>query len=130
MVERGGKMIKDLLTGSNIFAGEGCGRKRCSACKSAKKPLNCRRRGILYETSCLECEVGEEQKALYVGESARSGAERMGEHWADAICGRKDSHIYKHWQNQHGGNKTQFSFKILGFFSSALETGEASWRGY
>ena len=58
---------------------------------------------------------------MYVGESARSGAERMSEHLADAVCGRKDSHIHKHWVNQHNGERTKFSFKILGFFKSALE---------
>merc|ERR1711888_426874 len=46
---------------------------------------------------------------------------------ADAICGRKDSHIHKHWVNKHKGKKTRFSFRILGFFNSALErqVGEA-----
>ena len=40
---------------------------------------------------------------------------------ADAVCGRKDSHIHKHWVNKHQGKQTKFSFKILNFFSSALE---------
>ena len=58
---------------------------------------------------------------MYVGESARSGGERMGEHLEDAKFKRKDSHIYKHWSNQHGGRSTEFSFKIINFFSSPLD---------
>ena len=55
--------------------------------------------------------------ARYVGESARSGAERMGEHMDDARSKSKDSHMWKHWANQHGGQETRFNFKILSFFS-------------
>ena len=114
-------MLRDLVTRSNIFAGEGCGRQHCGACHSAVKPVNCRRRGIVYQTWCSECVEAEVKKALYVGESARSGSERMGEHLADAECGRKDSHISKHWTNQHQGRQTRFNFEIIGFFSTALE---------
>ena len=93
-MERSGRMLKDLLSCSNLFSGEGCGREKCGACESASKPLNCSRRGLVYETSCEECMVEGEPGAMYVGETARSSAERMGEHLADANCGRKDSHNY------------------------------------
>ena len=75
----------------------------------------------------MECMVDGKEGALYVGESARSGNERMGEHLADAVCGRKDSHIHKHWEKSHLGRRTKFNFKILNFFNSALErqVGEA-----
>ena len=116
-MERGGTMIRQLLTKSNIFAGEPCGRTRCEACRNTEKPQNCRRRGILYETTCLECMVDGKPTARYVGESARSGAERMGEHMDDARSKSKDSHMWKHWANQHGGQETRFNFKILSFFS-------------
>ena len=32
-----------------------------------------------------------------------------------------DSHIYKHWTNQHGGKETTFKFEIISFFESPLE---------
>merc|ERR1712030_284253 len=64
---------------------------------------------------------GETPLAKYVGESARSAKERFGEHWEDARKGRPDSHIYKHWQNQHGGTQTEFKFKIISFHVSALD---------
>ena len=34
----------------------------------------------MYETACLECKSGEKLLAVYVGESVRSGSERMTEH--------------------------------------------------
>ena len=32
-----------------------------------------------------------------------------------------DSHIYKHWQNEHAGRETEFQFQIIKFFSSPLD---------
>ena len=75
----------------------------------------------MYETACQECTVDGISTASYVGESARSACERMSEHLEDARNFRKDSHMYKHWVNQHGGKETLFSFKIISFHSSALE---------
>ena len=127
IVERGGTMLRQLLTKANIFSGEPCGRSRCGACTSMEKPQNCRRRGILYETTCTECMVEGQPTARYVGESARSAAERKKEHLDDAKSKSKDSHMWKHWVNHHGGVETPFQFKILSFFSSPLErqVGEA-----
>merc|ERR1712030_314120 len=99
MGERGGTMLRDILTTSNIFEKEKCGRDDCVSCSKGAKPQNCRRRGILYETFCTECMDGEIPLALYVGESARSAKERFGEHWDDAEKSRSDSHISKHWKN-------------------------------
>ena len=81
----------------------------------------------MYETSCMDCMVDGKPVARYVGESACSGAERMSEHVEDARSRSKDSHMWKHWSNQHGGVETRFNFKIISFFSSPLErqVGEA-----
>ena len=80
----------------------------------------------------MECMKDGSPTARYVGESARSGAERMGEHTEDARSKNMDSHIWKHWTNQHDGKETKFKFEILSFFSSPLErqVGEAVriWR--
>ena len=58
IVERGGNMLRDLLTRSNIFEKEKCGRLGCVSCSMGAKPQNCRRRGIMYETFCTECMDG------------------------------------------------------------------------
>ena len=121
IVERGGRTIRDLLTQSNPFEKEKCGRERCISCSMGAKPQNCRKRSLLYETYCTACMDGEIPLARYVGETARSANERFGEHWEDAQKKRKDSHIYKHWQNKHGGEETTFKFKIISFHLSPLD---------
>ena len=45
----------------------------------------------------------------------------MEEHLDDAEHERNESHMFKHWTIQHGGNKTKFSFKVISFFSSPLK---------
>merc|ERR1711888_112933 len=57
IVERGGTTLKELLTKSNIFEKENCGRGGCISCLKGEKPQNCRRRGLMYETHCVECVV-------------------------------------------------------------------------
>ena len=42
-------------------------------------------------------------------------------HLENARKKRGDSHIFKHWMNQHGGRETKFSFEIVKFFSTPLE---------
>ena len=81
----------------------------------------------MYQTACTECMEGNKSVAVYVGESARNGYERMTEHLDDARKKKGDSHISKHWINPHGGRKTKFSFEITKFFTSPLErqVGEA-----
>ena len=97
IVERGGRTLKELLTKANIFDKESCGRAGCISCKMGKKPQNCRRRGLMYETACMECcnEDGS-PRAKYVGESARSISERYNEHVVGGEKGLKDSHMNKH----------------------------------
>ena len=122
IVERGGgRTIKELLTKANLFDKECCGREGCVSCKMGKKPQNCRRRGLVYETSCTECMEGDVAMARYVGESARSAKERFAEHWDDALKKKPDSHIYKHWQNKHNGKETAFKFKIISFHNTPLD---------
>ena len=89
VVERSGTMLKDILTRADIFSGEVCGRDDCGACSRSSKRRSCRRRGILYETSCDECMVEGKSMATYVGESARSSYERMNEHLDDAKSRRR-----------------------------------------
>ena len=89
IIERGGRQLKELLVKSNIFSKEKCGRSECGSCSQGKKLQDCRRRGILYLTSCTECLGADgKQRAKYVGESARSGMERYGEHLEDAKKGK------------------------------------------
>ena len=116
VVERGWRTLRELLTKANLFAKEHCGREDCMACLQSNSPLDCRRRGLVYKTECVECmDKAGKARALYVGETARSGNERYNEHVEDADAGKKDSHMYKHWSLHHGGKRTRFQFNILEF---------------
>ena len=122
LVERGGIQIRNLLISSNLFFKEDCGRQDCFACRDSLKPLDCCRRGVLYETSCQQCcDSSGKSKARYVGESARSIYERYGEHVEDGNKQMNDTHMMKHWNLHHGGVKTSFKVQVLGYYSSALE---------
>ena len=122
LVERSGVLLRELLTRSNPWDTSPCGRKNCLACPMAKKPLNCKRRSLMYESTCKECvDAKGEPTVKYVGETARSGSERWGDHVRDARYKAQDSHIYKHWQNEHAGRETEFQFQIIKFFSSPLD---------
>ena len=64
-----------------------------------------------------------EETGIYVGESSRSMYERTKEHIADARAGNEDSHIAKHWAEQHRGEdmpKYPFQFKIIKSFQDSL----------
>ena len=64
-----------------------------------------------------------EETGIYVGESSRSMYERTKEHIADARAGNEDSHIAKHWAEQHRGEdmpKYPFRFKIIKTFQDSL----------
>ena len=83
--EDAGTTLSILLTSNNPWGDEDCKRHDCIPCGQAdKKRINCRRRNILYESMCQECNKEEEGskeknemkflkagKGIYVGESSR-----------------------------------------------------------
>ena len=117
IVERAGIMVKRLVCESNPWAGSNCRREECLLCRNYQEGNgNCRRRNVLYQTSCLQCkEKGKE--SVYYGESSRTGFERGLEHVADIRSKDKESHIRRHLEEEHGGlensRENNFSMKIL-----------------
>ena len=101
-----------------------CGREDCYPCSQGGEKLqDCKKRNILYESSCEVCNPEEEVRArksqklsgregVYVGESRRSLYERAGEHIADARSMNEDSHMVKHWATSHPEMETAPNFKI------------------
>ena len=57
----------------------------------------------------------------YVGETARLISERWGDHQRDARDRVSDSHIWKHWVNEHEGEETEFQIQVIKFFDSPLD---------
>ena len=83
------------------------------------KPFDCRRRGLVYETNCLDCyDQDGNPRARYVGETARSLAEMYSDHIEDSEKSLKASHMYKHWMVHHQGTRTRFKVEVIGFFST------------
>ena len=87
LVERSGVLLKELLTKANPWDTSPCGRRKCLACPMAKKPLNCKRRNLMYESMCKQCvDVRGEPTVRYVGETARSISDRWGtSRWMQGI---------------------------------------------
>ena len=136
VVESSGTQLGRLLPYTNPWQGKHCGRESCYTCNQGGEDLqNCRKRNILYESICNECNPEEEgkkklekfesfkkQQGVYVGESARSIFERAGEHRRDAQGQKEDSHIYKHWKTSHPElpEAPQFTIKVVASFQDAL----------
>ena len=141
VVERTGTKLEDILHKANPWQGQDCEREGCLICKKKMKTLknmeqDCKKRCIVYETWCMTCERKEEEKIReetededeqkirirrmkrykYIGESARSGFERGLEHQKDLEDLKKDSHMLKHYFNNHEGEniaEMEFGMRIL-----------------
>ena len=66
IVERTGVQLQQILTKSNPWSGEDCGRMNCLLChtKAASeknKSQDCHKRNLVYETKCLTCETRDEE---------------------------------------------------------------------
>ena len=145
VVESSGTQLCRLLPNTNPWAGQHCGRDGCYTCNQGDENLqNCRKRNILYESSCTICNPLEDKGAgkkgdkmkeltgkqgIYVGESARSIYERAAEHRQDANDRSEDSHMVKHWRISHPELPThpKFSIQVIGSYRDALsrQVGEA-----
>ena len=114
IVERAGIMLKRVLFKSNPWAGGHCGRSECLVCSHEKGGGDCRKRNVTYKTECQTCQEKSGKERVYVGESARTAYERGLEHAQDFLNEKEDSHMQKHWTEEHQGEKRpEFSMKVL-----------------
>ena len=142
IVEGVGSKLKNLLSNSNPWKGSHCGRVCIPCGQPGEKKQDCRKRNIIYESRCIECNPEKESNqkdgkeledsrafpSIYVGESGRSLHERAKEHWGDFESKSGDSHILKHWLTHHGGQGTpQFRIEVIKYCQDALtrQVGEA-----
>ena len=120
IVERAGMMVKRILHKSNPWAGGNCGRDACLVCRYEKGGGDCKKRNVTYRTECLKCHESGKMRQ-YLGESARTGFERGLEHERDYHKMKEDSHMAKHWQEDHQTEEQpNFSMKIIKSHSSAF----------
>ena len=111
----------DMLHKADPWEGADCERERCKLCYTKQKTgkntsQSCTKRSVIYETSCATCvtraeekidslEIEEQEKTklkenikryVYIGESARSGYERLWEHQRSLEQLSPESHMLKH----------------------------------
>ena len=148
-VERAGVKMVDMLHKADPWQGADCKRDRCKLCDTKQKTgknttQSCTRRSVIYETHCATClareeeridnmEIEEQEKKnlkadikryVYIGESARSGYERLWEHQRSLEQLSPESHMLKHIVAVHEGEKIEeieFHAKILKYTRSAFE---------
>ena len=142
IVEGVGSKLKNLLSNSNPWKGSPCGRICIPCGQPGEKKQDCRKRNIIYESKCIDCNPEKEKyqkdgkeledsrafPSIYVGESGRSLHERAKEHWSDFESRSGDSHILKHWLNHHGGQGTpKFRIDVIKYCQDTLtrQVGEA-----
>ena len=123
IVERSGTKLKQLFHKSNPWSGENCQRDGCLVCWSGQeRGGDCRRRNVVYRTSCLACRANGKESSYY-GESSRTAFERGLEHARDFLTNQEDSHMYNHYVEEHHLEKKEgikFEMKILKNHFSAV----------
>ena len=107
VVETVNTSIKSTLQKSNPFGKFNCGRPDCRICSNGCE-MNCRMRGVVYQLMCKEC-----IKILYRGQTARSGYERVNEHFDEYEKCKPSSVLWKHAENHHNGRTFEVGVKIL-----------------
>ena len=112
VVERAGKSIKRILAKSDPFRKTVCDQDKCKVCKLDLK-ANCKGRGVVYQMKCQGCIGKRTNDGLYVGETARSVGERIGEHLTKYEVNDKNSVFHKHVEEKHGGERQNVKLKVV-----------------
>ena len=136
ITETSGSQLCRILPNTNPWGQGDCERVECYTCSQSGERLeDCKKRNILYESVCLVCnkedtggkfkskwEEFKKMKGIYVGESARSLFERVGEHWQDVRSVNSESHMLKHWHDQHKDQEgaPRFCVRLVSSFGDAL----------
>ena len=101
VVEKNGKKLVDILTRSDPWGEDNCGRSDCRPCSSSEGDRYiCRTPNVTYVNTCTLCKK-EGRMTEYIGETSRTLYERMREH--DMKCSNKEdtSHMHKHLEEEH-----------------------------
>ena len=122
IVEGGGIKMKDMLVTKNPFPTTACEKKKCVLCKgdvSNEIRIPCNSNNVGYKLFCGTCEDNGSQR-VYEGETSRSARIRGAEHLRDFVNGRPNSALYKHKQNEHGGEDIKIGMEITKQFRDPL----------
>ena len=119
VVEKGGRMVENMVQKSNPTATPGCNATDCLACRrGGGKGGNCRKGNIQYEMACRLCP--DDGKCAYIGETSRNLYTRGAEHVGKYETGNCDSFMVKHLEEKHRGEEADFDAKVTGVFKDCL----------
>ena len=113
VVEKISSTLKKEIQRSNPFGQGHCGRNDCVTC-NLNLPINCRKRGPVYDIHCIDCkEALERPEKTYRGQTGRTTYHRMKEHFSKWEGKTEDSVLHKHSIQCHGGEKFEVGIKVL-----------------
>ena len=118
VIEKTGKIMKEMLVKSDPFKEIRCNKNNCEACLVGDN-INCKARDVLYKMSCqgINKDGNQCQNIHYDGETSRSIGERFQEHVSKYNHAkpsvRKTSVFYDHVQKDHNGVNPPIKVEIL-----------------
>ena len=112
-VEEMGQAIGDLVVRKDPWGAGGCGRPTCFPCQST--PGKCMRQGaVVYTLECATCKT-KETRTAYIGETARTPYDQGLNHSEAIRRGDGDHPMVAHFREDHPGEETSCSMKVLYF---------------
>ena len=112
IVETGGLSMRSVLQKSNPLQTIGCENTDCLPCKQGRgEGGNCEGGGINYELECMLCP--DDNKSVYIGESARNLYTRSKEHLYRYRSGVNTSFMAKHQTEAHRGEEPQYKARVI-----------------
>ena len=112
IVETGGLSIRSVLQKSNPLQTIGCDSDDCLPCAHGRgEGGNCEGCSINYEIECQLCP--DDQKSVYIGESARNLYTRSKEHLSSYRSGLNTSFMAKHQNDAHRGQEPAYMAKVV-----------------
>ena len=119
VMERGGRMVKNIMQKSNPTATPGCTDANCLACKDGRGQGGpCRKGNIQYEVACHLCP--DEDRGMYLGETSRNLFTRGEEHLRNYEKGSEESFMRRHQEEEHPGQPADYHAKVTGTFRDCL----------
>ena len=118
VVEKGGTSVKALLQKSDVHGEKRCSFGDCPIC--ATKPTGkCCRESVGYKAWCIDCENAGESYVMH-GETGRTARVRSKEHMAN-LRRMKNSSLWDHVKEIHGGVGVSFGWAVTGSFNEPLK---------
>ena len=103
--------MKRVIQRSNPLETPGCESEDCLPCQDGRgEGGSCRGSGVNYEMECQLCP--EEERGVYIGESARNLYSRSREHLARFRAGTRTSFILKHQTISHPREEEDYKARV------------------